>query len=204
MRNGYELNDSTITVASALLWGNNMTPASTDARKLAELIAWDMTERGQFALGSGKQFVERTVLMTEPVAAILAKKYRTVDELEAQLVKLARRPVRERVYAKYYAADDPGDGPRHDRFPDHRGRGPEQGADPARRRDRDGEDRTSGKLGRTDEDGGYKPLTEFRLTSDLKPSKPRESRHDRGTRNREQYRRRQNGGRGNRDRRGRD
>ena len=103
MRNGHNLNDSTITMASALLWGNNMTPASTDARKLAELIAWDITERGQFALGSGKQFVERTVLMTEPVAAILARKYRTVDELEAQLVKLARRPARERVYARYYA-----------------------------------------------------------------------------------------------------
>ena len=104
MRNGYDLNDSTITMASALLWGNNMTPASTSAQKLTELIAWDITERGQFALGSGKQFVERTVLMTEPVAAILAKKFKTVDELETQLVKLARRPVKERTFAKYYAA----------------------------------------------------------------------------------------------------
>ena len=104
VRNGYDLNDSTITLASALLWGNNMTPATTNARKLTELIAWDITERGQFALGSGKQFVERTVLMTEPVAAILAKSYRSVEDLETRLIELARRPVRERVYAKYYAA----------------------------------------------------------------------------------------------------
>ena len=41
---------------------------------------------------------------------------------------------------------------------------------------------------------GYKPLAEFRLTSDLKPSPPRESRHDRAVLNREQYRRQQGGG----------
>ena len=40
---------------------------------------------------------------------------------------------------------------------------------------------------------GYRPLAEFRLTSDLKPSKPRESGQDRGTLNRQQYRRRQGG-----------
>ena len=44
---------------------------------------------------------------------------------------------------------------------------------------------------------GYKPLTGFRLTSDLKPSPPRESRYDRAALNREQYRRRQNGDRQN-------
>ena len=104
VRNGYNLNDNTITLSSALLWGNNMTPASTNAQKLTELIAWDITERGQFALGSGKQFVERTMLMTEPVAKILAQRYKSVNELENQLIRLARRPVRERVYAKYYAA----------------------------------------------------------------------------------------------------
>jgi len=104
VRSGYNLNDSTITVASALLWGNNMAPASTNAQKLTELIAWDISERGQFALGSGQQYVNRTMLMTEPVAAILAQKYMTVDDFEAALVKLARRPAWERVYAKYYAS----------------------------------------------------------------------------------------------------
>ena len=104
VRNGYNLNDNTITLSSALLWGNNMTPASTNAQKLTELIAWDITERGQFALGSGSQFVNRTMLMTEPVAKILAKRYKSVNELENQLIRLARRPIRERVYAKYYAA----------------------------------------------------------------------------------------------------
>ena len=44
---------------------------------------------------------------------------------------------------------------------------------------------------------GYKPLAEFHLTSDLKPSQPRESGQDRGTQNRQQYRRQQGGDRQN-------
>ena len=104
VRKGYNLNDNTITLSSALLWGNNMAPATANTQKLTELIAWDITERCQFALGSGNQFVDRTMLMTEPVAKILAQSYKSVDEFEKQLIKLARRPVRERVYAKYYAS----------------------------------------------------------------------------------------------------
>ena len=103
VRAGYKLNDNTISLTSALLWGNNMTPSTSDAGKITELSAWDITERGQFALGSGQQFVNRTIMMTEPVAAILSKTYRTVGELEAKLVELARRPVRERSYARYYS-----------------------------------------------------------------------------------------------------
>ena len=103
VRAGYNINDNTITLSSALLWGNNMTPATTDAQKVTELMAWDITERGQFALGSGKQFVNRTVLMTEAVAKILSEKYKNLDELEAKLIELARRPVKERAFARYYA-----------------------------------------------------------------------------------------------------
>ena len=239
MRNGYNLNDSTVTLASALLWGNNMTPATTDAQKLTELIAWDITERGQFALGSGQQYVNRTMLMTEPVAAILAKKYKTVDELEAQLVRLARRPVRERVYAKYYAS--PGSAKENSehniqQFSGYirRTEGAEKTPTAPWRDYPDAEQLTipvlksgmtafliTGDAARNkiqtmpgggtatvkielpanwDElmkAAGYKPLAEFHLTSDLKPSKPRESGQDRGTLNRQQYRRQQNGDRQN-------
>lgn len=102
-RQGFDINDNTITCASALLWGNNMAPSTTDPEKTMELMAWDITERCQFALGSGKQFTNRVVLMTEPVAAILAKEYRTLDDLENTLIKVARRPLKERAYANYYA-----------------------------------------------------------------------------------------------------
>jgi len=53
--------------------------------------------------GSGKQFVNRTVLMTEAVAKTLSEKYKNLDELEAKLIELARRPVKERAFARYYA-----------------------------------------------------------------------------------------------------
>lgn len=68
-----------------------------------ELIAWDISERSQFALGSGRQFTFRTILMTEPVAAILAGKYKSPESLEKVLIDESRRPVKERAFANYYA-----------------------------------------------------------------------------------------------------
>ncbi len=103
VRKGFDLNDNTITLGSTLLWGNNMAPSTTNSRKVMELIAWDIIERGQFALGSGSQFTFRTILMTEPVAAILAAEYKSPEALEGVLVDHSRRPVKERAFANYYA-----------------------------------------------------------------------------------------------------
>lgn len=108
-REGFSLNASTITVTSTLLWGNNMAPSTTDAQKIMELLAWDITERCQFALGSGKQYTARTILLTKPIAENLATKYSTPDALEADLIRTARRPLSERVFANYYA--NPGSSP---------------------------------------------------------------------------------------------
>lgn len=103
VRNGFAPEESTITVASTLLWGNNMAPSTTDPQKMMELLAWDISERCQFALGSGKQYTYRTILMTEPVAAILARKYNSPDALEKALIRNSRRPLKERAFANYYA-----------------------------------------------------------------------------------------------------
>jgi hypothetical protein len=103
VREGYNINDNTITAASTLLWGNNMAPSTTDGAKIMELLAWDISERCQFALGSGKQFTYRTILMTEPVAKTLASVYQTTADLELDLIDASRRPLRERVFANYYA-----------------------------------------------------------------------------------------------------
>ena len=103
VREGFGLNESTITLSSTLLWGNNMAPSTTDPQKIMELMAWDISERSQFALGSGRQFTFRTILMTEPVAAILSEKYRNPEVLEKDLIAASRRPVKERAYANYYA-----------------------------------------------------------------------------------------------------
>ena len=83
--------------------GNNMAPSTTDPQKVMELLAWDISERCQFSLGSGKQFIFRTILMTEPVAAILSGKYRSAEALERALIGASRRPLKERASANYYA-----------------------------------------------------------------------------------------------------
>ena len=103
VQQGFNMNDNTVTASSTLLWGNNMAPSTTNPQKVMELIAWDITERCQFALGSGRQFTNRTILMTEPVAATLAKKYKSTDALDKTLVSVARRPSKERAFANYYA-----------------------------------------------------------------------------------------------------
>ena len=103
VRHGLGLNESAVTAASTLMWGNNMPPATTDGEKIMQLLAWDITERCQLALGSGVQFTHRAVLMTEEVAAHLKEKYGTVDALEDQLIVTARRPLYERAFAHYYA-----------------------------------------------------------------------------------------------------
>ena len=100
---GYNLNDNTLTAASALLWGNNLTPSTSDSEKIMELMAWDISEKGQFALGSGNQFVNRTLLITEYVARDLASKFKSKESLEEALIQNARVPLLERAYARYWA-----------------------------------------------------------------------------------------------------
>ena len=109
VRLGYNANANTITTSSTLLWGNNMAPSTTNPQKIMELLAWDITERCQFALGSGKQFTYRTILLTKPIAKNLAAKYRTPYALESDLIRTARRSLHERVFANYYA--NPGSNP---------------------------------------------------------------------------------------------
>ena len=103
MGQGYAADDNTITVASALMWGNNMAPSTDDPRRIAQLVAWDIAERCQFALGSGKQYTYRTILLTEPVARTLKKEYADKESFERTLVGTARRPLHERAFANYYA-----------------------------------------------------------------------------------------------------
>lgn len=103
VKKGYGLNESAVTVTSALLWGNNMAISTQEPQKIMQLIAWDCAERGQCALGSSQQFTPRTILMTEPTARVLAKEYKTLDQLEDSLIVNSRRPVKERAFANLYA-----------------------------------------------------------------------------------------------------
>lgn len=100
---GYSWNDNTLTAASALQWGNNVTPATDDPKQIMTLLAWDITEKQQNGLGNTNPQVYRTVFITEYVARNLAKDYPTKNALENALIETARRPLFMRAYANYWA-----------------------------------------------------------------------------------------------------
>ena len=102
MQQGYDLNDSVLTAASSLCWGNNLAPATADPQKIMEMMAWDAVEKQQFAVGSGTPFVYRTMLITPYVARDLAKTFESKEALEQALIAMARRPSEERAYANYW------------------------------------------------------------------------------------------------------
>ena len=100
---GYGLNANTVTAASALAWGNNVTPATDDPEQIMQLMAFDITEKQQNGLGNTNPQVYRTILITEPVAGNLARIYTDKADLEDALVTTARRPLYMRAYANYWA-----------------------------------------------------------------------------------------------------
>lgn len=103
VQKGYDLNANTITAGSALSWRNNVTPATDDAEKIKDIIAFDITEKQQNGLGNTNPQVYRILFITEFVAKDLAKKYKTKDSLEDALIESARRPLNLRAYALYWA-----------------------------------------------------------------------------------------------------
>ena len=102
LQRGYKINDSTLTAASAINWGNNLVPATSDAEKIKDMIAWDAVEKQQMAVGSGMPCTYRTFLITPDVARDLAAKYKTKAELEKALVDAARNPLGSRAFANYW------------------------------------------------------------------------------------------------------
>lgn len=102
LQRGFSLNDSTLTAASAINWGNNLVPATSDAGKIKDMIAWDAVEKQQMALGSGMPCTCRTFLITPDVARDLARKYKTKAEFEKALVETARNPLGSRAFANYW------------------------------------------------------------------------------------------------------
>ena len=97
---GFDLNS---TAGSALAWGNNLTPSTTDPEQIMKVIAFDITEKQQNALGNTNAQVYRTIFITKPIAELLAKRYSTKEELEDALILTAKRPLYMRAYALYYA-----------------------------------------------------------------------------------------------------
>ena len=100
---GYHLNDNTVTSASSIFWGSELTPQVNDSEQLKNIIAFDITEKQQNALGNTNPQVFRTMLLTENIAQRLKSKYKSKSEYEDALINTARRPIWLRVYAHYWA-----------------------------------------------------------------------------------------------------
>ena len=81
MQRGYSVDDSTLTAASSINWGNNLVPASSDGERIKDMMAWDAVEKSQMAVASGMPCTYRTFFVTEGVARDLAKTYQTKDAL---------------------------------------------------------------------------------------------------------------------------
>ena len=102
MQRGFLLNESTLTAASSINWGNNLVPATADAVHIKDMIAWDAVEKSQMAVMSGMPCTYRVFLVTEGVAKNLAKAYPAKDALVAAVEETARIPLAQRTYANYY------------------------------------------------------------------------------------------------------
>ena len=102
MQRGHSIDDSTLTAASAINWGNNLVPATSDAERIKDMMAWDAVEKSQMAVASGMPCTYRTFLVTEGVARDLAAAYRSKDALEKALVETARIPLGSRAFANYW------------------------------------------------------------------------------------------------------
>ena len=115
MQRGYSVDDSTLTAASSINWGNNLVPASSDGERIKDMMAWDAVEKSQMAVASGMPCTYRTFFVTEGVARDLAKTYPTKDTLGRALEGTARIPLGARAFANYWG--NPGSAFDPERYP---------------------------------------------------------------------------------------
>ena len=102
MQRGCSIDDSTLTAASSINWGNNLVPATSDGERIKDMMAWDAVEKSQMAVASGMPCTYRTFFITEGVARDLAKTYSSKDALCHALEETARIPLGQRTFANYW------------------------------------------------------------------------------------------------------
>ena len=102
MQRGYSIDDSTLTAASSISWGNNLVPATSEGEHIKDIMAWDAVEKSQMAVASGMPCTYRTFFITEGVARDLAKTYSSKDALCRALEETARIPLGARAFANYW------------------------------------------------------------------------------------------------------
>ena len=102
LQRGFSIDDSTLTAASSINWGNNLVPATSDGERIKDMMAWDAVEKSQMAVTSGMPCTYRAFFITEGVARDLAKSYTSKDALCRALEATARIPLASRAFANYW------------------------------------------------------------------------------------------------------
>jgi hypothetical protein len=95
---GFARNESTISVGSSTIWGQNLIPSTSDAKTLMLILAYEITHKECFASGNIRS--ARTELMTPTVAKLLAKGGYSKKSLREDLIKNARKVTHEWAFSK--------------------------------------------------------------------------------------------------------
>ncbi len=103
VQKGFDVDASTVTATTSTMWGQNNIPAVSDITPeiVMQLIAREMTYKSTFA--SGTSNAQRTVLITPPVAKVLAGRY-TKQNLEEDLVKTAGLTTFEFTFSQVFGS----------------------------------------------------------------------------------------------------
>jgi hypothetical protein len=102
MEKGHDVNANTVTTGESTVWGHNLIPATSDAKTLMELIAYDLSRKDQFA--GGWIDSRRVLLMTPTTAQVLAEGGYTKDKLKEDLQKTARLVTHEWAFSKVHGS----------------------------------------------------------------------------------------------------
>ena len=100
---GFGINDNVVTCGSTMSWGNPVVIGTDESNDALQLLAFDITEKQQNALGNTNSRVPRMIWLTKPAASVLASGYGTKGGLEDALIAAASRPLWMRTYARYWA-----------------------------------------------------------------------------------------------------
>jgi hypothetical protein len=102
MEKGFDLNANTVTTGESTVWGQNLIPATSDAKTLMELMAYDITHKEQFAAGWIDS--KRVLLVTPTTAQVLAEGGYTKEKLKEDLQKTARIVSHEWAFSKVHGS----------------------------------------------------------------------------------------------------
>jgi hypothetical protein len=99
---GFSRDVSTVAAANSTIWGQNLIPATSDPKRVMELMAYGVTRGEMFA--SGMIDSRRYLLVTPGVAELLAAGGYTKGSLIEDLRRNSRRITYEWVFSKVYGS----------------------------------------------------------------------------------------------------